>query len=39
MWRKKLKLSAILSVLMAIIWLWQGYQGREVGGNGVVAIS
>eukprot|EP00434_Breviolum_minutum_P024097 symbB.v1.2.021270.t1/scaffold1829.1/size99555/2 len=27
MWRKKLKLSAILSVLMAIIWLWQGYQG------------
>ena len=27
MWRKKLKLCAVLSVLMATLWLWQGYQG------------
>lgn len=27
MWRRKLKLCAVLSVLMATLWLWQGYQG------------
>lgn len=31
MWRRKLKLSALLALLMAGLWLLQGYQGADLG--------
>ena len=31
MWRRKLKLSALLALLMAGLWLLQGYQGADPG--------